>query len=492
VRVGRYLLAARLASGGMSSVHVGRLVGAAGFGRTVAVKQLHPHLASEREFVAMLLDEARLASRIRHPNVVSVSDVVQQDNQLLLVMDYVPGVSLAELIRLAETDQRRLPLGIVSAIGSGILHGLHAAHEATDERGRALGIVHRDVSPQNILVGADGLARVVDFGVAKAAGRLNTTVNGQVKGKMAYMAPEQLRSAAVDRRADVYAAALVLWEAITLARPFDGDDAPLRRIAGDVPAPSTLAPGIPAALDALLERALQRAPEHRTPDARAMALELEAAIPPASTGEVAALVAALAADLLQERAAMVAGAESGPLPSTALDDPLDSIDPPPGQERPAPSRRRRTVAVALVGTLLAASAGLFLLGHRSGGAPVASASPEAARAQAVVPAVVQARAVVPAAVHARVAGAPPASIGEPSPAPVSVAGAARVNPMVPGGLVAPPGPVAPAHIRGVRVRGKHRRRAAATSPERQAPRANCVPPFTIGSDGVKQYKIECL
>jgi serine/threonine-protein kinase len=469
----------------MSSVHVGRLAGAAGFGRIVAIKQLHPHLASQREFVAMLLDEARLASRIRHPNVVSVSDVVQQDGQLLLVMDYVPGVSLAELIRLAEADQRRLPLPIVSAIGSGALHGLHAAHEATDERGRALGIVHRDVSPQNILVGADGVARVVDFGVAKAVGRLNTTADGQVKGKMAYMAPEQLRSGAVDRRADVYAAALVLWEAVTLARPFDGDDSPFARIADDVPAPSTLAPGIPAALDALLERALQRTPEHRTADARVMALELEAAVPPASAVEVAALVGALAADLLEERAAMVAGAESGPLPGTASQESAGSVAPPPGRE-PPPRARRRTVAVAVVGALLAVSAGVLLLGRGSGRAPMA-------------PATVQAQAAAGAAVPARVA--PVSAAVEPpatAVAPVSTYDVAAV-PIARGARTAVPATLLVARARSdaqrrrlVHVRGKHRRRTVVALPQPRAPRANCVPPFTIGPDGVKQYKIECL
>src|SRR5688572_17002301 len=294
----------------MSSVHLGRLVGAAGFGRTVAIKQLHPHLADEREFVTMLLDEARLASRVRHHNVVSVSDVVQADGQLLLVMDYVPGVSLAELLRRALDDGQPLPLPIVSAIGCGILHGLHAAHEATDERGRPLGIVHRDVSPQNVLVGSDGVARLVDFGVAKAAGRLHTTVDGQVKGKLSYMAPEQLRSAAVDRRADIYAAALVIWEAATLRRPFGEDsDAPLVPVQNDIPPASSARAEISPALAELLGRGLQRAPERRIGGAQQMALELAAIVPPAPATEVAACVAELAEELLRQRTALVARVE---------------------------------------------------------------------------------------------------------------------------------------------------------------------------------------
>jgi len=349
LRVGRYLLAARLASGGMSSVHLGRLVGAAGFGRTVAIKQLHPHLAEEREFVTMLLDEARLASRVRHPNVVSVSDVVQAEGQLLLVMDYVAGVSLAELLRRALDDGRPLPLPIVSAIGCGILHGLHAAHEATDERGRPLGIVHRDVSPQNVLVGSDGVARLVDFGVAKAAGRLHTTVNGQVKGKLGYMAPEQLRSAAVDRRADIYAAALVIWEAATLRRPFGEDaDAPLVRVQNDIPPASSARAEIPPALDDLLARGLQRTAERRIGSAQQMALELAAAVPPAPATEVAAVVAELADDLLRQRAALVGRVEQndGALPAEPAVSP--------------PSVRWRWIAAGIVTLMLAGAVGIVV------------------------------------------------------------------------------------------------------------------------------------
>jgi serine/threonine protein kinase len=352
MRVGRYLLAARLASGGMSSVHLGRLVGPAGFGRTVAIKQLHPHLADEREFVTMLLDEARLAARVRHPNVVSVGDVVEADGQLLLVMDYVPGVSLAELMRRALDDRTPLPLPIASAIGCGILHGLHAAHEATDERGRPLGIVHRDVSPQNVLVGSDGVARLVDFGVAKAAGKLHTTVDGQVKGKLAYMAPEQLRSGSVDRRADIYAAALVIWEAVTLRRPFGEDaDAPLVRVQNDIPLASS-AREVPPALDDLLARGLQRAPERRISSAQQMALEMAEAVPPAPAPEVAAFVAELAEDLLRKRAALVSRVEQGGVPA---------LDPPPAPRRP------RWIAGALALLLLggAVAFGVARFGNRA-------------------------------------------------------------------------------------------------------------------------------
>jgi serine/threonine protein kinase len=456
VQVGRYLLAAKLASGGMSSVHLGRLVGAAGFGRTVAIKQLHPHLALEREFVAMLLDEARLASRVRHQNVVSVSDVVQQDEQLLLVMEYVPGVSLAELVRLAQRDDRVLPLPVVSAIGCGILHGLHAAHEATDERGRALGIVHRDVSPQNVLVGSDGVARVVDFGVAKAVGRLNTTLSGQVKGKMAYMAPEQLRSGAVDRRADLYAAAMVLWEAITLGRPFgDETEAAFKRVSVDVPPPSSVVPGLPPALDEMLARALARVPEQRTSTALQMARELEEAVPPASAAQVAALVADLGGELLHERASMVSIVEGHPQP------PLPAISHPevaPAVVSASP-RKRRPFLVGGLFVVLAGGAAAFLLRPRASEIP------------------------------------PPAAALSVAPDPLPVATTPPSPPAIPPEVAPEPAP--PARAEPVRVThrqhpGRSKRRRATSASQRRAGAENCVPPFTIGPDGVKQYKLECL
>src|ERR1700722_10238472 len=170
--IGRYVIYGKIAQGGMASVHLGCLQGAAGFSRTVAVKRLHSHLAEEPEFLSTMLDEARLAARIHHPNVVPTLDVVADDGELLVVMEYVRGESLSRLLRGASATDRPVPWPIVSAIVVGALHGLHAAHEATSEDGAPLGIVHRDVSPQNILVGVDGQSRVIDFGIAKAAGRL--------------------------------------------------------------------------------------------------------------------------------------------------------------------------------------------------------------------------------------------------------------------------------------------------------------------------------
>ena len=207
--VGRYVLVGEIASGGMATIFFGRLVGAASFARTVAIKSLHKQYARDPEFVAMLLDEARLATRVQHPNVVGTLDVVALDGELLLVLDYVHGESFSFVLRILAANRKRLPPRIVGNVVASALSGLHAAHEATSESGQPLGIIHRDVSPQNVLLGADGVPRVLDFGVAKAVGRAANTRDGQLKGKLAYMAPEQITSGAVTRRTDVYAATIV-------------------------------------------------------------------------------------------------------------------------------------------------------------------------------------------------------------------------------------------------------------------------------------------
>ena len=241
--IGRYALHDELASGGMASVHLGRLIGSVGFSRAVAIKRMHAFLAHDPEFVAMFVDEARLAGRIRHPNVVPTLDVVASDGELFLVMEYVLGESLNRVLAANKTTGGRIPLDVVSAIVIGVLEGLHAAHEAKDERGEPLSIVHRDVSPQNILIGGDGVARVFDFGVAKAAGRMQTTQDGSLRGKVAYMAPEQLSNVEVDRRTDVWAAGVVIWEMLANARLFASDSAAglVRMVlTKEVPPPSTV------------------------------------------------------------------------------------------------------------------------------------------------------------------------------------------------------------------------------------------------------------
>ena len=265
----------------MATVHFGRLVGPIGFSRTVAIKRLHPQFAKDPDFVAMFLDEARLAARIQHPNVVPTLDVVSIEGEIFLVMEYVQGETLSRLVRTTREKGESIPPRIASAILIGVLHGLHAAHEAKDERGQPLGIVHRDVSPQNILVGTDGVPRVLDFGVAKAAVRLQTTREGQLKGKLAYMAPEQLQSGVVNRLTDVYAAGVLLWEALTGRRLFEADSEGqllAMVLRAGVDPPSTHARDISQAVDDITLRALDRDVTKRFQTAREMYLAYDQAL----------------------------------------------------------------------------------------------------------------------------------------------------------------------------------------------------------------------
>jgi serine/threonine-protein kinase len=310
----RYVLHDSIGSGGMATVHIGQLHAPLGFSRVVAIKRLHPALSHQAEFAAMLVDEARITARVRHLNVVPTLDVFLENGECFLVMEYVEGESLAKLLRSASQAQSLAPLGVVSAVLGGVLHGLHAAHIAKSGSGEPLNIIHRDVSPQNILVGTDGIARVFDFGVAKALGRLQQTRAGEFKGKLPYLAPEQFGAGAPDRRVDVYAASVTLWEALTARRLFDG--ASEEEVFGKilqlrVPAPSELRPGLPAALDELVLRGLSRSPSERFASAAEMALALEQAVPPATAREVSAWLVSLAGDALAKRAALVTDMDGG-------------------------------------------------------------------------------------------------------------------------------------------------------------------------------------
>lgn len=310
--VGRYRLYDEVASGGMATVHVGRLRGPAGFARTVAIKRLHPQFAHDPEFVSMFLDEARLAARIHHPNVAAILDVVALRGELFLVMEYVRGETLSRLLPACERAGITIPHRIAATILQQALLGLHAAHEARDHRGDALNMVHRDVSPQNIMVGADGITRMLDFGVAKAATRIQTTGHGQVKGKLSYMAPEQLRLEPIDRRTDIFAAGVVLWEALTGKRLFASDDpgAVIARILTHVPEPpSRIAKDIPPELDRVVANALKRQRSDRFATALEFAKALEQAVTPVGSLEVSDWVCAVAGPVLEARERTVAAVE---------------------------------------------------------------------------------------------------------------------------------------------------------------------------------------
>jgi serine/threonine-protein kinase len=324
-KVGRYEIHARIASGGMASVHLGRLVGPAGFSRVVAVKRLHEHYAQDPNFVRMFLDEARIAARIRHPNVVATLDVVVEEGELFLVMEYIEGESLAALIHGTMERGERIAIPIVQAIFINVLEGLDAAHEATDEAGRPLGIIHRDVSPQNIIVGTDGVARVLDFGVAKAVGRYHDTKSGAAKGKVAYMAPEQvLARGPLTRAVDLYATSVVLWETLVGRRYLEGlsNAQMLHAIAYEsVLSPSRAVPDIPPALDAIVMRGGERAMSARFATARDMAFALTNVGHMATPMQIAGWVKTIAGEALAWRAACVGAMAGSANPQPAHDGP---------------------------------------------------------------------------------------------------------------------------------------------------------------------------
>ncbi len=276
--LGRYELLTEIASGGMASVFLGRARGVAGFERVVAVKVCHPHLRVDEEFAEMFLDEARLAAKIHHPNVVSTLDVGDDDGRLYLVMEYIEGDRLSGLIKAAGKRGRRIPPPVAARIFIDMLSGLHAAHELADNDGNDLSVVHRDVSPQNVLVGVDGVARITDFGIAKTEARVAEVGAAQIKGKLAYMAPEQIEGAMVTRRTDIYAAGVVLWETLTGRRLFRGDtdlDTVQLVINGDVRPPSEIVTDLDPVFSAIVMKAIERDPEKRFATAVAFAEALE-------------------------------------------------------------------------------------------------------------------------------------------------------------------------------------------------------------------------
>jgi serine/threonine-protein kinase len=371
----RYQIVAPIASGGMAAVHLGRKVERDGSHRTVAIKVMHPYLAGDPEMVAMFLDEARVSRNITHPNVVPVMDVDMMGDDLVIVMDYVPGVSLLSLVRALAKQGKRLPVPVVVRIVLDVLAGLHAAHELRDADGRPLSIVHRDVSPHNVLVATDGVARVMDFGVAMAAGRLaQTQADGTVKGKLRYLSPEQLHRKPIDRRADVFAAGIVLWECLTGETLFGtGTEAETlgRVLRAAIAPPSSIAMDVPLAIDEVCLRALERDRDRRYASAKELASALEGAAPAvASSEEVGALVAAAAGAEIERHARALR--ENPPARTPAVARGADTAS---GVVRDAPrdGRGARTLLVAAI-SLVLGGAVVWGLGAFRGATPPAPAA----------------------------------------------------------------------------------------------------------------------
>jgi serine/threonine-protein kinase len=313
-RIGRYALFDQFAEGGIATVHFGRIDGAGGFSRVVAIKRLLSHLVENEEFTEMLLKEARLAARVRHPNVVPTLDVVASKGDVLLVLEYVHGESLSALCRTQAKERKdHVPVDIAVAVMHDVLSGLCAVHEATDEKGRLLGLVHRDVSPPNVVVGADGYSRVLDFGIAKALEHIEESMPNRLKGKIGYMAPEQIRGEGVTQRSDVFSAGVILWELLATRRLFSSSIESERMkeiVGGNYPRLSRFRPGLARQLEQVTMRALAVDPAERFSNSREFADALELASTRASARRVAAWVTDLAAKTLSERARMIAQVEN--------------------------------------------------------------------------------------------------------------------------------------------------------------------------------------
>ncbi|MCL2725055.1 MAG: serine/threonine protein kinase [Polyangiaceae bacterium] len=319
--LGPYVLVAPIGAGGMARVWVASVQGTR---QLAAVKVLLAQLAENVSFRQMFFDEASIASRVRHPNVCATFELGQHDRTLYIAMEWVDGPSLMRVLRPgpatsvtgAENDDApRIPIRprLAARIVADVCAGLHAAHELVGNDGRPLGVVHRDVSPHNILITSDGYIKVTDFGVAKALGKSHMTVAGQLKGKLAYMSPEQLMGATVDRRADVFALGCVLYEITTGQRPFVGEHDPqvmAQIMMGHYELPSTFVAGYPLSLEAIVERALRSDPEQRFESAEHMRQALEAYLresgPPVTSIQIAELLRERCGKDIDDRARLVA------------------------------------------------------------------------------------------------------------------------------------------------------------------------------------------
>jgi serine/threonine-protein kinase len=295
---GQYEIVARVGRGGMAEIFLARAKGPGGFQKIVALKCVHPHLSDDPEVRTMLLDEAKVAAGLDHPAIVQIHALGEQDGTFFIAMEYVPGQPLHRLIRKLRHAGRRLVPKLSLRIVIPIAEALAFAHERRDLKGRPLCIVHRDVSPQNILVGYDGSTKLADFGIAKAEGRTLDTTGDAVKGKVAYMAPEQVHAETLDGRADVFALGIVLYELLTGQSPFRANNeeplATMRRIAEVEPAPpSSLAPELGPDIDAIVAKALAKRRDQRYASARELAGALERyahSLGPATSGELGALM----------------------------------------------------------------------------------------------------------------------------------------------------------------------------------------------------------
>ncbi|MBJ6763209.1 protein kinase [Myxococcaceae bacterium JPH2] len=381
MQLGKYQLIRKLASGGMAEVFLAKAAGPMGFEKTLVLKRILPHLAEDEAFVEMFLGEAKLAAQLNHPNIVQIFDFGEAEGSYFLAMEFIDGPHLRRLIKRSGEQGRELPVGICAKLVASAAEGLAFAHELVDpETGSALGLIHRDVSPENVLVSRQGSVKVVDFGIAKVAGQGHRTQTGVVKGKVAYMPPEQLQGRNMDRRVDVYALGVVLYELLTGRRPFDAttEVSMMQAILFEPFVPAVQRrPGLPVAMQRILDRVLEKDREARYPDCRALQSDLERFLlsegEPVGAYQIAQFVAqvtdseggggALPSPVTPSREAAEKAARAEPKPSPAkLGAPAEKRDP---DDRTDPATPAAGVKATPPG------------GKERGGAPTVDASPGA-------------------------------------------------------------------------------------------------------------------
>ncbi len=319
LRIGRYDIVGPLASGGMAEILLARIIGPSGFQRPVVIKRILPHLSRQKDFVDMFLDEARIVSVIRHPNVVQVTELGHENDELYLVMEYLEGESSAGLMRRLSSRQEKLEPALAAYIVAEACAGAHAAHEQTDSTGTNLGIVHRDLSPHNVFVTYGGAIKILDFGIATAADKIAKTEAGQFKGKLEYASPEQCRGAPLDRRSDVFSLGTMLWELTTGFRLFKRSGAMemLRAVCEEpIPRPDAIDPEYPEELAAITMRALARKRRERYQTAQALRQDLLGAIRKMSSSmtmseDLAVVMRNLFQQRIDEKAEMLRNVQAG-------------------------------------------------------------------------------------------------------------------------------------------------------------------------------------
>ena len=480
VAVGKYRIVSHLGQGGTADVYLAVADGPAGFRKLVVLKVLRQSLSSDSEFRAMFLREARLAAQLHHPNIVQTNEVLEIDGTPVIVMEYLEGQPLSQVIVRGRDAGFTLAMQLRVLIDA--LHGLHAAHELADFDGTPLGVVHRDVSPHNIFVTVDGQSKVLDFGIAKVDRSMVETEVGTIKGKLRYMAAEQIAGEKLNRRADIYAAGVILWEVLVGERMWKGCSEPdirARVLGGDLVMPETARADVPAPLARICHRALALSPADRHATALELADELEAASTElgtlASPREVGALVARLFEDVRAGTRDALERVSKTDLPAALTSE--QAVPPLGGAgEASAPGRGgrraiRSSVVWAAIGIATLFLAGVLTIGWRKNGVVgVRQVAPETSvETPIVVP--ITPRAAVPR--PAEPAETVPAAVDEDVPRRAN-----SHNNVV--GRLAPQRPQRPAVP------------TEATETGSRPAARDCEHPFFFDANGIKKFRPECM